>query len=153
MKQFCSQSSRQAMGGYYPGGVNYIPLHLFILSNSLVLCCVLYSLQIRVSLTDEYLQLLPEGPDSAAPQLYSGIQFTLCFDCSYCIYELYTTQVFVYREVIERWLLKVSWTSPGEYGGPSGWKYKTTSRCFPLLLWSHLIQAVQSAHWKTKGGF
>lgn len=39
----------------------------------LLLLCLFQS---RVSLTAEYLQLLPEGSDSAAPQLLSGI---ICF--------------------------------------------------------------------------
>ena len=72
-----------------------------------------------------------------------------------CIYTLYRCMwlCLCNRLRMERWWWRASWTSPGEWGDPSGWRYRMTNRCFPLPPWPHRTPSVQSAYSQTRGSF
>lgn len=74
------------------------------------------------------------------------------YDCNYTPYRCLWVCL-CNRGMMERWWWKASWISPGGYGDPSGWKYRMRNRCFPLLLWSPLTPAAQSARSETRGCF
>ena len=88
----CSHWSRQETAGHCPGGTTRLYKKSmeydsywaqFVLSFVWLFCLVCW-FQIRVPLPAENLQLFPEGPHSAAPQLLSGEALMLHTTLSMC---------------------------------------------------------------------